>query len=96
MKKNDVFTFTAPNGVEVTGICLYPISKGIMATLYLCYAQNRLFTMLEESIMTDKGIKTTIHYHKVIVDYAILPDYDAMLDRYNDLEVAQAETASGM
>lgn len=96
MKKNDVFTFIAPNGVEVTGICLYPISKGTMANLYLCYAQNRLFTMLEESIMTDKGIKTTIHYHKVIVDYAILPDYDELLARYNDIEVAQAETASGM
>lgn len=76
MTKNEVFTFKAPNGIEVTGICLYPISKGTMVNIYLCYAQNRLITMLEESIMTDKGIKTTIHYHEVVVDHAILPDYD--------------------
>ena len=35
-------------------------------------------------------------YGEIIVEYCILPDYDAMLDRYNDIEVAQAETASGM
>lgn len=96
MKKNEIFTFTAPNGVEVTGVCLYPIFKGTAVTTYVCYAQNRLFTMLEESTMTDKGVEKTMKYHEVIVDYAILPDYDAMLDRYNDIEVAQAETASGM
>ena len=26
MKKNDIFTFKAPNGVEVTGIALYAIT----------------------------------------------------------------------
>jgi hypothetical protein len=96
MKKNDIFTFTAPNGVEVTGVCLYPIFKGTAVTTYVCYAQNRLFTMLEESTMTDKGIEKAMKYHEVIVDYAVLPDYDALLDRYNDIEVAQAETQSGM
>ena len=96
MKKNDVFTFTAPNGVEVTGVCLYPIFKGTAVTIYVCYAQNRLFTMLEESTMTDKGIEKTMKYHEVIVDYAILPDYDELLARYNDIEVAQAENINGM
>ena len=79
MKKNDIFTFTAHNGVEVTGICLYPISKGVAVTIYLCYAQNRLFTMLEEETMTDKGIKKTMHYHEVVVDYCNIPEYDGML-----------------
>ena len=96
MKRGDIFTFIAPNGVEVTGVCLYPIFKGTAVTTYVCYAQNRLFTMLEESTMTDKGVEKTMKYHEVIVDYAILPDYDEMLERYNDIEVAQAETASGM
>ena len=35
-------------------------------------------------------------FDKVLVDYAILPDYDRMLERYDDIEVAQAETANGM
>jgi hypothetical protein len=35
-------------------------------------------------------------YGEVIVDYAVLPDYDELLARYNDIEVAQAETQSGM
>jgi hypothetical protein len=52
--------------------------------------------MLEESTMTDKGIEKTMKYHEVIVDYAILPDYDELLARYNDIEVAQAENINGM
>ena len=38
----------------------------------------------------------TQNYGEIFVDYAILPDYDAMLARCNDLEVAQAETQNGM
>ena len=87
MKKNDIFTFTAPNGVEVTGVCLYPIFKGTAVTTYVCYAQNRLFTMLEESTMTDKGVEKNMKYHEVIVDYAILPDYDTLLDNYKSNEL---------
>ena len=87
MKKNDIFTFTAPNGVEVTGVCLYPIFKGTAVTTYVCYAQNRLFTMLEESTMTDKGMEKTMKYHEIIVDYAILPDYDTLLNNYKSNEL---------
>lgn len=79
MKKNDIFTFTAPNGVEVKGVCLYRIFKGAGENMYVCYAQNRLFTMLEESIMTDKGEKTTMKYHDTIAEYAVLPEYDELL-----------------
>lgn len=102
MKKNDVFTFTALNGVEVQAVVISLMKKTIIKDSHgfnsmfiydwLCYAQNRLFTYME--ISHKKGINT--RYGEVLVDYAILPDYDAMLDRYNDIEVAQAETASGM
>jgi hypothetical protein len=48
MKKNDVFTFTAPNGVEVTAVVINELSYRVIAgdatTTWLCYAQNRLFT----------------------------------------------------
>lgn len=102
MKKNDVFTFTAPNGVEVVAVVVSLMKKTIIKDSHgfnsmfvydwLCYAQNRLFTYME--ISHKKGINT--RYGEVIVDHAILPDYDELLARYNDIEVAQAETQSGM
>lgn len=79
MKRNDIFTFTAPNGVEVEGVCLHRIFQGVGRTLYVCYAQNRLFTMLEESIMTDKGEEITMKYQEVIAEYAVIPEYDELL-----------------
>lgn len=68
MKKNDVFTFTAPNGVEVTAVVIieWPVDTPII------YAQNRIafFNCAEN------------HIGGVLVDYAILPDYDRMLENY--------------
>ena len=84
MKKNDIFTFTAPNGVEVTAVVVHATRS-----TYLCYAQNRLFEMWESQ-------EFGLAYNGVVVDYAILPDYDEMLERYNDIEVAQAENINGM
>lgn len=98
MKKNDVFTFTAPNRVEVTAVALYAVTMfdGItfIGNKWICYAQNRLFTMMDYK----EGIKKyeEPEYDEVIVDYAVLPDYDELLARYNDLEVAQAENINGM
>ena len=51
MKKNEVFKFTAPNGVKVTAVVvdvLEPIidqipDETLVITKHLCYAQNRLF-----------------------------------------------------
>ena len=109
MKKNDVFTFTAPNGVEVTAVVLDIISRSwkyaYTDTLkYLCYAQNRLFTgsndvtdITNDALAENRKYKdSAFKQDEIIVDYAILPDYDAMLERYNNIEVAQAETASRM
>ena len=102
MKKNDVFTFTAPNGVEVTAVVVAIIGgyedEWAVYNSFLCYAQNRLFKYTERYVW-DEHDKEPTGYPAgsvVLVDYAILPDYDEMLARYNDLEVAQAETASGM
>ena len=128
MKTNDVFTFTAPNGEEVTAVVIDCLGTRNFEEVedckyweekYLCYAQNRLFyhiewTQINKSI--DEGfvpcdeendwcyairyhsheVKTTGSLQKILVNHCILPDYDAMLARYNDIEVAQAETQSGM
>ena len=89
MKKNDIFTFTAPNGVEVTAIVVYVGISDYMFTFrtteLICYSQNRLFTyMMKEcrNFDEEKYDDPIYYYGKVIVDYAILPDYDAMLEAY--------------
>ena len=55
MKKNEIFTFTAPNGVEVTAVVVHTIFQGSGKQLDICYAQNRLFTIVEWEIAKDKG-----------------------------------------
>ena len=105
MKKNDVFTFTAPNGVEVTAVVINVLGHECGVTRYLCYAQNRLFTGLTDSKWVDTGkvniitvgsgkyaitkeypmkerIESPLEVQEVLVDYAILPEYDSMLEEY--------------
>lgn len=85
MKKNEIFTFTAPNGAEVTAICLKNMGTIGNMTQYLCYGQNRLFTMnefcsewVEE---TGEACKDTqIEYGEIILEYLNLPDYDIVLE----------------
>ena len=106
MKKNDVFTFTAPNGVEVTAVVIGLISyesvkynPQIKVATYLAYAQNRIFRCWTENRFNEDDEASFVVYNPenyIIVDYAILPDYDTLLDRYNDIEVAQAENMNGM
>ena len=68
MKKNDVFAFTAPNGEEVTAVVImeWPCDTPII------YTQNKIafFNCAEN------------HIGGVLVDYAIIPKYDAILEDY--------------
>ena len=82
MKKNEIFTFTAPNGVEVTGVVTAIISRTKYQTVALCYAQNRLFTFYEHIAYDVESGEANYDYSygEIIVDYAVLPDYDAMLE----------------
>lgn len=102
MKKNDVFTFTAPNGVEVQAVVLRVLGfdqtgEDAFDYRYLCYGQNRLFTccnmivnrtvdlapfsleIKERHVLMESDISDI----DVCVDYAILPDYDALFEDYN-------------
>ncbi len=55
MEKNDIFTFKAPNGIEVTAVVIDCLGTNFEETedskrwenKYLCYAQNRLFYHIE-------------------------------------------------
>ena len=81
MKRNEIFTFTAPNGVEVTAVVVG--TTGIQEDYFgrqflnhVCYAQNRLFTYNEWVDVEQKL------YGETLVDHCILPDYDATLEAY--------------
>jgi len=98
MNKNEIFTFTAPNGVEVTGVVLAIISSTKYQTVALCYAQNRLFTFYEYIAydMETGDSESDYSYGKILVDYVVLPDYDAMLEAYSDHLVTLAEEENNM
>lgn len=91
MKKYDVFTFTAPDGAEVTAAVVAELCSthddidDSLFIEYLCYSQNRLFTYGEkyqrENACTpeEKVLTTEKMYGKVLVNYCIIPGYDALL-----------------
>lgn len=87
MKKNDVFTFTAPNGEEVTAVVISSVSYEVdyfkAVERWLCYAQNRLFTYEESHSVCQDDAPHKFKYGEILVDYAILPDYDRMLEAYS-------------
>ena len=82
MKKNDIFTFTAHNGVEVTAVILDATrySQDLRNFKLICYAQNRLFWCYESYNHSKSCMEIT--ESSTIADYAILPDYDRMLEDY--------------
>lgn len=86
MKLNDVFTFKAPNGVEVTGVVTAIISSTEHQTVALCYAQNRLFTFYKHTAYNVESgeAESDYSYGEILVDYAILPDYDDALKNYQE------------
>lgn len=81
MKKNDVFTFTAPDGTEVTAVVIAITSSSKYQTIAICYAQNRIFTFYEHVAYDVESGETECDYSygEILVDHAILPDYDELL-----------------
>lgn len=95
MKKNDMFTFIAPNGVKVTAIVLDKQLKRddciLVIHWYLCYAQNRLFYFVKR-YFPDVD-KTEYEVGNTIVNHVIIPDYDSMLENYqHQLDMANDYT----
>ena len=94
MEKNDVFEFTAPNGIEACGVTIakvswrpspewdYESSYGI--TTWLCYSQRRLFTIIEDFYCLSDGERRDYHFGETLVDYCVIPELDTLL--YGDSE----------
>ena len=86
MKKNDVFTFTAPNGADVIGIVIYRRKLQNFVNYvqyeYVAYAQNRLFTCTQmERVMDRESYNACpIEYGHILVDYCDIPEFDDILN----------------
>lgn len=96
MKKNEIFTFTTPNGVEVTAVVIDKLEQtnGSFTDTLICYGENKLFTYIQhEHAGWDTKWKSVMEYKygKVLVDYAILPDYDNMLESYLSKKYSEEE-----
>ena len=101
MTQNDVFTFTAPNGTEVTGVCIDIMNSnyehGTWYVRYLCYAQNRLFTINETRCTITVAVDTdefgddvvedqesvTQEYGSILIEYCVIPYYDGVLEAHS-------------
>lgn len=91
MKKNEIFTITTFDGIEMTGIVidrLVPHAEIMPLERYLCYNHGRLF-------VCSKYEDDVWDFITILCDNYI-PELDELLARYNDIEVATAETADGM
>lgn len=101
MEPKQVFKVMTPNGVEITAVAVDFISQNYIEDLdpvvinyYLCYSQNRLFTVeefvtqswdveLNEAdvpVNVVEMVTTEIKYDKIVVDYVVLPEYDQILE----------------
>jgi hypothetical protein len=83
MQKNEVFTFINTNKVKVTAVVVAIISSSKYQTTAICYAQNRLFTFNEHVFYNvesgEAESNCSYSYGEVLVDYAVLPDYNKRL-----------------
>ena len=77
--KGAVFVAPMPNSVETLAIAIHGVTKyseddnpTAIGTEWICYAQNRLFSLFEEN----SGV---IHYINIIVNYVTIPVCDEAL-----------------
>ena len=93
MKKNDVFTFTTPNGAEVTGVIVELLDSSVEEgscdyyeyRTWLCYAQNRIFIYNEAYGSKYPGEpEETLwtRFNRTLVEYCILPEQNKILEDY--------------
>lgn len=88
MQVGSIFKFTPPGKLELTGVCVARVASYSRNArdfhTYLCYSQNRLFTMIAEItyFATENGMVEgeKFTYGEIVVDYAVLPDFDIYLE----------------
>lgn len=84
MEKGTVFTFE-DNNTEIEAVVVDVQSMGDCQNMYICYAQNRLFTYWVQGYQDMETGEWNSEYieGKTIVDYCIIPEYDDILATYH-------------
>ena len=93
MKKNEIFTFTAPNGVEVTGVVInwydnaYYVqeeNKVKADKMILAYAQNRLVLLKDDRVWLNGKYFGNLGQARILVEYCVIPELDELLKNENE------------
>ena len=70
--KGAVFVAPMPNGVEILAVAIHGVTKysedensTVIGTEWVCYAQNRLFSLFEEN-------SGAIHFIYIIINFIII------------------------
>ena len=63
---------TTLNGVEIDAVVLEKITDEI----WVCYAQNRLFTVNTYFVLANGKMEQRLEYGLTINDYCIIPEYE--------------------
>lgn len=89
MEKNDIFTFTAPNGVEVTAVMINRYDNAYYVQeenkvkadkIILAYAQNRLVLLKDDRVWLNGKYFGNLVQVRILVDYCIIPELDELLE----------------
>ena len=104
MTKNEIFTFTAPNGVEVTGIVIMPMTvlphfkqvspmeyfdEGICLSPIIPVGYYLCYAQNRIIVCKEFCDDNTLEYEGTIVDYCVIPEYDKILeDHFHQLDLA--------
>lgn len=81
---NEVFTFVTHNNVTINAVCIKRINHNYIDDLnfvdniFLCYSQNRLFTI---HVICDMAINEYVikDRNETLVEHCIMPEYDEKL-----------------
>lgn len=93
MEKNDIFTFTAPNGAEVTAVVINKYdsayfvqeeSKWKASKMILAYAQNRLILLEDNRIWLNGKYFGNLVQARILVDYCVIPELDELLEKHEE------------
>ena len=84
MKKGDIFELAVSQGGVAVGVVVDIIVSTEHQTVSLCYIQNRLLVYIEQTYSdyeTHEDCVDSFIDH-IVVDYAVLPEYDELLKSY--------------
>ena len=93
MKKNEIFTFKAPNGVEVTAVVInlydnaYYVqdeNKVKADKMILAYAQNRLVLLKDDRVWLNGKYFGNLVQARILVEYCIIPELDELLKKHEE------------